>query len=179
MPGGIMPLRLFEPRYLRMVSDCLKTDTGFGICLIKDGGESGAPALPYHHGTLSRIVDFDQGDDGLLHITARGEQEFTLTDIEIGEQSLLCGTVQLIERESSADISYDFSELAEKLSLILDHVEPHISFETRSLDDAEWVCNRLLELLPIEAGIKYDMLKTPDLQQRLQALDALQFSVAT
>ena len=69
MPDGLMPLRLFERRYIDMVKNCFKTDTGFGVCLIKEGNEAGEPSTPYPIGTLATIIDFDQGSDGLLHIT--------------------------------------------------------------------------------------------------------------
>jgi len=61
LPGGQLPLRLFEPRYIDMVKNCFKTGTGFGVCLIKDGADAGQPAQPYPQGTLVAIVDFDQG----------------------------------------------------------------------------------------------------------------------
>jgi len=70
MPGGLMPLRLFERRYIDMVKDCFRNGTGFGICLLKSGREAGAISEPYPLGTRVSIIDFDQGSDGLLHITA-------------------------------------------------------------------------------------------------------------
>ena len=69
MPDGLMPLRLFERRYIDMVKNCFKTDTGFGVCLIKEGNEAGEPSTPYPIGTLATIIDFDQGSDGLLPVS--------------------------------------------------------------------------------------------------------------
>ena len=71
-PGGPLPLRIFEPRYLDMISDCLKNDRPFGVLLIRSGSETG-PATTYEVGTLARITDWYQGSDGLLGITAVGE----------------------------------------------------------------------------------------------------------
>ena len=48
-PGGALPLRLFEPRYLDMVKDCMRNEHGFGIVLIKNGQESGSAAEVYKH----------------------------------------------------------------------------------------------------------------------------------
>ena len=69
-PHGTLPLRIFEPRYLEMVSSCLKTERGFGICLIRSGSEVGKAAETYDTGTLSEITYFNQQADGLLGITA-------------------------------------------------------------------------------------------------------------
>lgn len=183
LPDGLLPLRLFEPRYISMVSNCFKSGTGFGVCLIKDGGEAGSPAQPYPLGTLVNIIDFDQGQDGLLHITARGEQEFNLHEFDVEADGLLVGNVTLIERPSITAIPSDKSDknrvLSDKLGLILDHLEPHISYPERRLDDPEWVCNRLLELLPVDADTRYALLQPSDVDERLAALHELDFRVTS
>jgi len=178
LPGGKLPLRLFEPRYIRMVSLCMKEEIGFGVCLAKASSENSEAMLPYPIGTLARIVDFDQGEDGLLQITAVGVQEFRLVGYEQEADKLLMGEVELQDRPDKFAVPLEFSSLAVKLSQILDHLEPHITFPDRDLDDAEWVCNRLLELLPIDAGEKFEMLNSFDIVSRLQALDDLSFSIA-
>ena len=68
-PSGVLPLRIFEPRYLSMVSDCMRNESEFGVVLITQGREAGQPAQFHHTGTLARIIDFDQLDDGFLGIT--------------------------------------------------------------------------------------------------------------
>ena len=61
-PGGVLPLRIFETRYLDLISACLRNDSGFGVVTIQEGGEAGGPTTHIHPvGTLARIVDFDQG----------------------------------------------------------------------------------------------------------------------
>ena len=72
-PGGALPLRLFEPRYLDMVKDCMRNEHGFGIALIKNGNELGQAAKVYKTGTECRIADWETLPDGLLGITAYGE----------------------------------------------------------------------------------------------------------
>jgi len=74
-PGGPLPLRIFETRYLDMLSRCFKNDQGFGVCLIEQGSETG-PARSYTVGTLARVRDWSNGPDGLLHILAVGERRF-------------------------------------------------------------------------------------------------------
>jgi len=176
MPDGRIPLRLFERRYLDMVTNALKTETGFGICLIRDGQEAGAPAEPYNMGTHAKVVDFDQGTDGLLHIVVQGIEEFDLHRFDITDAGLLMGEVTFVQRPRSAT-EVDYSELAHKLDLILRFVEPRIEYAEKRLDDAEWVTNRLLELLPLEAADKFELLELRSLEARLAALIELPFRV--
>ena len=81
-PEGELKLRLFEPRYLDMVSECLRMDTGFGICLISAGKEAGQAAEFFSLGTYARIIDFEQMSDGLLGINVRGERRFRVEQFE-------------------------------------------------------------------------------------------------
>lgn len=174
LPGGQLPLRLFEPRYIDMVKNCFKTDTGFGVCLIQDGREAGAIAEPYPQGTLVKIIDFDQGPDGLLHITAEGQQEFNLLTYAANSDNLLVGEVQLLEPSEPTAMNESYSELSEKLAVILEYVEPSIKYEQKQMDNPDWICNRLLELLPLSAASKFELLQLPDTRSRLDALVGLQ-----
>ena len=67
-PGGLLPLKIFEARYIDMVSECLRNDSGFGVCLIRQGHEVGQAAITRSVGTYARIMDFQQYPDGLLGI---------------------------------------------------------------------------------------------------------------
>lgn len=174
LPGGQLPLRLFEPRYIDMVKNCFKTDTGFGVCLIKDGREAGATAQPYPQGTLVKIIDFDQGPDGLLHITAEGLQEFNLLTYAANSDDLLIGEVQLLEVSDPTPMNASYTDLSDKLAVILQYVGPNIKYAEKKLDNPEWICNRLLELLPLSAASKFELLQLPDTQSRLDALVGLQ-----
>ena len=75
-PGGTLSLRIFEPRYLDLVRDCTRSNSGFGVCLILAGREAGEPATPAAVGTLAHIEDFYSLPDGLLGIRARGSRRF-------------------------------------------------------------------------------------------------------
>lgn len=174
LPGGQLPLRLFEPRYIDMVKNCFKTNTGFGVCLIKDGSEAGQPAQPYPHGTLVSIVDFDQGPDGLLHICAEGQQEFNLVTFTANADNLLIGEVQMYEQAAPVEMNAEYKNLADKLAILLQYVEPNIVYADKQLDNADWVCNRLLELLPLTAASKFELLQLQDNTSRLNALAGLQ-----
>lgn len=178
LPGGKLPLRLFEQRYINMVKECFKNESGFGVCLIQDGGEAGEPAKPYPRGTLVSLIDFDQGPDGLLHITAQGQQEFSLLTYAANEDGLLMGQVQLQDSDQPTVMSDDYRELSRKLAIILQYVEPNVIYEEKQLDDPDWVCNRLLELLPLAAPSKFELLQLPTNKARLDALSGLQIEFA-
>lgn len=174
LPGGKLPLRLFEPRYIDMVKNCFKDESGFGVCLIRDGSEAGMPAQPYPQGTLVTLIDFDQGPDGLLHITAQGQQEFSLLTYAANDDDLLVGQVQMLEPSDAPEMTSEYRELSRKLAIILQYVEPNILYEEKHLEDTDWVCNRLLELLPIAAPAKFELLQLPSTTARLDALADLQ-----
>lgn len=179
MPDGVMKLRLFERRYIDMVKNCFRTDTGFGICLIKEGNEAGTPSEPYPMGTRVSIVDFDQGDDGLLHITARGEVEFTLLTYAADENQLLIGEIKELPPRPATPMLPEYEDLSRKLDLILQYVEPEISFADKKLDDADWICHRLLELLPLAPEAKYELLQMQDNKERLDTLSSLRIEIAS
>lgn len=178
LPAGLMPLRLFERRYIDMVKDCFRNGTGFGICLIQNGGEAGVPSEPYPIGTTVSIVDFDQGEDGLLHITAKGESEFKLLTYTASDTGLLLGEVELLPPKGPTVMEPDDELLAKKLELILSYLETDTRFEESHLDDADWVCHRLLEVLPLQGDAKFELLQMDSNRERLEALNSLQIEIA-
>jgi Lon protease-like protein len=172
-PGGTLPLRIFEPRYLDMVSTCMKTGTGFGICLIREGSEVGKAADTYETGTLSEISYFNKQPDGLLGITALGVQRFRILATEIQPNQLTTATVQLLENEQSAALPSQYSKLADTLRSLLEQLGyPFIKME-KHYNDASWVSSRLAELLPIRLEQKQYFLQLDDPVQRLERLAAL------
>ena len=178
LPGGLMPLRLFERRYIDMITGCMREGGGFGVCLIRDGREAGVAAEPYPLGTEVSIVDFDQGADGLLHITARGEREFHLLGHSVNDGGLLIGQVEPREPAPPTPMTPELATLAGKLELILRYVEPDVRYADKRLDDPDWVCHRLLELLPLTPPAKYELLQMDTNAERLAALASLQIEIA-
>jgi len=178
MPDGLMPLRLFERRYIDMVKDCFKSETGFGICLIRQGAEAGGNSEPYPLGTRVSIVDFDQGSDGLLHITAKGEEEFSVLTYTSNESGLLVGEVEPLPPKPLTPMLPEYEMLAQKLELILSYLETDVRFEEKHLDDADWVSHRLLEVLPLAGEAKFELLQMSTNRERLEALSALQIEIA-
>src|SRR5262245_37563064 len=77
-PGGQLPLKIFEARYMDMAKVCIKDGSPFGVCLIASGREVGTPALPHSVGTLARIDSWDMPQLGLLHVQCRGSERFRI-----------------------------------------------------------------------------------------------------
>jgi uncharacterized protein len=165
-PGGPLPLRIFEPRYLDMISDCLKNDTPFGVLLIRSGSETG-PATTYEVGTLARITDWYQGSDGLLGITAVGEQRFRLISVARRADGLNIGEIELLEPEDYQSLPEEYKPLANILAGVLDDLGRLYESLERQYDDAGWVGYRFAEILPITPEQKQSCLEANDVMQRL------------
>ena len=165
-PGGPLPLRIFEPRYLDMISECLKSDAPFGVLLIKSGSETG-PAKTYDVGTLARIVDWYKGSDGLLGITAIGEQRFRVKSVERRPDGLNVGEIELLEPENQLFLPEEYKPLAGILAGVLDDLGRLYESLDRQYDDAGWVAYRFAEILPITPEQKQSCLEANDALQRL------------
>lgn len=166
-PGGVLPLRIFEPRYLDLVSDCLRNDQGFGVCLISAGQEVGAAAEAYQVGTSARIQDWDNTPEGLLAVTVRGERRFRILRLEVRADQLSVAEVEWIAEAPQCALPVEYAPLARLLDHLLDDLEPPFKTLPRALDDAGWVGARLIELLPLDPVEKQALLELDDPLLRL------------
>jgi Lon protease-like protein len=171
-PGGLLPLRIFEARYLDMVSDCLAHDRGFGVCLIREGAETGQASI-HEIGTLARIVDWDRLEDGLLGITGLGERRFRVIETEVRPDRLLTGAVQLLADEAPIAVPGDLAPVASLLGEVLERIGERRGAGPARLDEAGWVADRMAELLPVELELKQRLLETGDAVERLGAIGAV------
>jgi Lon protease-like protein len=80
-PGAILPLHIFEQRYRLMIQFCLDNERPFGVVLIKEGHEVGAPAEPFLVGTSVQIVEVDRLEDGRMNLITLGQYRFEVVDI--------------------------------------------------------------------------------------------------
>ena len=169
-PGGPLPLRVFEPRYLDMVSDCLKHDTGIGIVLIQDGSEVGEVTSTYDVGTMGHIGYWNKRRDGLLGVTIVGDQRFRILGREIRPSRLMVAEVELIANEPEVPLPEEFEPLADLLDQILQQLDPPYTTMTTHFDDSTWVSARLCELLPMQLVQKQNLLGLNDPLERLSRL---------
>ena len=165
-PGGPLPLRIFEPRYLDMISDCLRHEHAFGVLLIKSGSETG-PATTFDVGTLARITDWYQGSDGLLGITALGGERFRLVSSRRMPDGLNMGEVEILPEHGEQSLPEEFRPLAQILAGVLDDLGRLYEALDRRYDDAGWVGYRFAEILPISPEEKQSCLETDDPVERL------------
>ena len=168
-PGGPLPLRIFEPRYLDMISKCIKNDSPFGVLLIKTGSEAG-PATSSDIGTLARITDWNQGSDGLLGITAVGEQRFRLLSSSREPDGLNIGDIELIPTGTARTLPDEYRPLANILSGVLEDLGRLYETLDKKYDDAEWVGYRFAEILPITLEQKQNCLEADDPVRRLETM---------
>jgi Lon protease-like protein len=168
-PDGPLPLRIFEPRYLDMVSKCLQDSSPFGVLLIKTGSEAG-PATTYDIGTLARIIDWYQGSDGLLGITAIGNERFRLLSSRRQPDGLAIGEIEIIPSETTRTLPDEYRPLANILSGVLDDLGRLYETLDKKYDDAGWVGYRFAEILPISPEQKQSCLEANDPVRRLEMM---------
>ncbi|MEJ2602260.1 MAG: LON peptidase substrate-binding domain-containing protein [Gammaproteobacteria bacterium] len=168
-PDGPLPLRIFETRYLDMVSRCLREESGFGVVLIREGTETG-DATTYATGTLARIVDWYQGSDGLLGVTARGGERFRLESVRQAPDGLNLARVSFLDPEPAVALPADFRPMVDILRGVLDDLGRLYEGLDRRYDDASWVGYRFAEILPIPPDQKQFCLETEDALQRLELI---------
>ncbi|MFK7815884.1 MAG: LON peptidase substrate-binding domain-containing protein [Gammaproteobacteria bacterium] len=176
-PGGALPLRLFEPRYLDMIKECMRNEHGFGIALIKSGAESGQAAEVYRTGTECRIEDWETLPDGLLGITAYGEKKIHIEDTFIRSNQLLVGQVQHLDMETDVELPEEFAAMRTLLQKVITQVGKPYTTLPAGYEYAGWVGARLTELLPLQSHIKQKLLEIDDHIVRLYHLkEAMQDS---
>jgi len=172
LPGGPLPLRLFETRYIDMVSRCMKDDTPFGVVLIADGSEVGGEnvAATAAVGTLARIADWYQGTDGLLGITALGTQRFNLLRLEQQQDGLNVGEVELLPPEASQPLPEDYTGWPNLLQAVIDDLGRLYELVEKDYDDASWISYRFAEILPLDVAARQRCLEMNDPLERLSFL---------
>jgi len=175
-PGGQLPLKIFEARYLDMVSECLRTEQPFGICLIRSGKEVAGSAECYEIGTLAKIIDWDKRDDGLLEIVVEGEQRFRLLNKRERPNQLAEGDVQLIDDDDDCEeLPVEYQLLSDLLRQIAEKFELSYQKEHEKYENAVWVGYRLSEVLPLESEERQQLLEIDDVMNRLQHIqDAIE-----
>ena len=170
-PDGFLPLRIFEQRYLKMVRDCARDQTGFGVCLIREGGEAVSPVKTTDIGTHARIVDWYTLEDGLLGVSAVGTVRFITESSWWQDDGLLRARVRILPEPPRCALPEAYSLLADVLGRFMEKVgHQYPSWSEECLEDAVWVGYRLAELLPLAAIEKQHLLELSDPMERLQSL---------
>ncbi len=171
-PGGRLPLRIFEQRYMDMAKACLRDGSPFGVCLIREGREVGAPATPVEVGCLARIGHWDMPQLGVLQITALGAQRFRIVERKVEASGLGRASIELLPGDTDAAIPESCAGCVRLLERVIE--QQGALFEPpHRLDSASWVSARLAELLPLPLPAKQELLELSDARARLERLNAL------
>lgn len=176
LPGGRMPLQIFEPRYLDLVSDCMKHDSGFGVVLLREGREVVQhDAVPLDTrlsplGTYAKIVDWDALSNGMLGVTIEGQKKFRLLSSVVEANHLHIGEVEWLEDEPRVSLPEDGPELKGLLQQLTDHPHTAKLHISPDIDDASILGCVLTQLLPIDEAIKFELLVEQDPLLRLEQI---------
>lgn len=163
-PDGVLPLRIFESRYMDMVRECMKTNAEFGVCRIVHGTEVGPAADHDDVGCLARIDHWDMPQLGLLHIRAVGTQRFTVQARRVESNALIRADITLIDGDQPTPIPPELGALRDLLRKLVEELDQHNGPTPISVlrpyrfDCSGWVANRLAEFLPIEPAIKQQLM---------------------
>lgn len=168
LPGGHLRLKVFEPRYLDLVSDCLRSGEPFGICLIKSGSEVGEAAEPERMGTLAHIRKADMHEAGVFDIDIEGGERFGILSTRVGSNRLLVGEIELFPSESNAPVPEHCAACLRLLNRMADEL-PELNLRPVR-DEIAWVGHRLVELLPFEMDARQAMLELEDPVRRLEII---------
>ncbi len=177
-PDGVLPLKIFETRYIDMVRDCMKREAPFGVVLIKSGAEVGAVAEPENIGCLAHITNWDAPQLGVLLLRTQGGQRFRILETRSFKDQHLEGRVELIAPDAPGILSTLHAPCADTLRLVIHdtntkgRAELGEEFdspfaEPLRLKEAGWVANRWSEILPIPLKARQKLLELNDAQTRL------------
>ncbi|MDV5168285.1 LON peptidase substrate-binding domain-containing protein [Photobacterium rosenbergii] len=148
LPGGISKLRIFEPRYTRLVKLAMGDGNGFGLCMKDEDSLC-------HFGTRVIITDFEKLPDGLLGITIRGVEKFLINKHWQEDDGLRFGDVTPMSNWTPSEIKFVDRDISNSLKALFEEYPEHAeNYPLPDYNDMTWVCQRWLELLPLETNQK-------------------------
>jgi Lon protease-like protein len=176
-PDGLLPLRIFEARYMDMARDCLRDGTSFGVCLITRGSEVGGPAAFESVGCVARIAAWDMPQLGVLSIRAVGVQRMRVSSSRLREDKLAIGEVELLEADVDGPPAQRHVDCVELLRRIIEDMQSNAAGQDGDarlpfqppwkFESSAWVGNRLCEVLPVPLKAKQKLMELDDAATRL------------
>ncbi len=167
-PGGELKLRIFEPRYLDMVRDCARSQTGFGVCSVLPAPGSDQRGI-CTMGCVAKIVDFNTLPDGLLGIDVIGLERFRIRKLHARSDGLSIASIEDLAAEPTLVVPAEFGLLADIVAGVMgeDRSKP---LGQDQLDNASWIGFRLSEVLPLELPERQQLIELTDPIERLRLL---------
>ncbi|TFY96491.1 LON peptidase substrate-binding domain-containing protein [Ramlibacter rhizophilus] len=183
-PGGLLPLRIFEVRYLDMIGRCHKAGAPFGVVSLTQGHEVKQPGAPSEAfaqvGTLARISDFAAPQPGLMMIRIEGLHRFRITRSQQLKHGLWVADIAALEPDVAVPVPPDLEASAQSLSRLLASLQEKLApgeampvAEPWHLDDCGWVANRWCELLPVPVTLKQRLMELDNPLVRLELVGDL------
>ena len=178
-PDGLLELKVFEARYLDLMSSCLRESKPFGVVGLKSGAEarvSGDPVALYEAGTLAELIEVDSAQAGILLVRCRGGQRFSLTSARQQTNGLWLATTSGVADDPLVGPSSTHANIVRSLedaiaALAAQDAKPFL--EPHRFDSAGWVANRWCEILPWPIEAKQRLLMLDDPLARLEIVDSL------
>lgn len=187
-PDGVLPLRIFEVRYLDMIGKCRKAGTPFGVVSLTSGAEvrkAGAGAESFSAmGTLASIRHFESPQSGLLQIECVGTQRFRVRSAELQKHGLWMAQAEPVADDVALEIPEDLQHTATALRRLIDTLEERRRAEGAAnvrlpigepyrFGDCGWVANRWCELVPMQLELKQRMMALDSPLMRLELVSDL------
>jgi len=158
-PGGVLPLKIFEQRYLEMTKACLRDGSPFGVCLIREGREVGAPALPSDIGCMARIREWDMPQLGIFLLLSEGTNRFRLGPSRFDRSGLMIGEVEPLPMPADSPPPPEQERCVAMLKVIVEKIGEDKLPSPPRYDDPAWVAYRLAEFLPLESPARQRLLE--------------------
>jgi Lon protease-like protein len=172
-PGGLLPLQIFEQRYLDMTKLCIRDGCQFGVCRILEGKEVGAPAVHALIGCTASIAEWEMPHLGMFQLRTRGEQIFRVLKSRALPSGLIEAEVETINADIDLIAPPHLDLCTRLLEKIIERIGPDWYFAPARYDQPEWIANRLAEALPLSVESRQELLESSGVGARLSRLHAL------
>ena len=169
-PGGLLPLRVFEPRYMDMVTQAIAERAAFGICAIREGRDIDVAAKHYTIGTRVQVIDWDMPQPGILHIQTQALERFVVRSSHSEASGLRIGEVDDVSAEPAVALPEELTLAAEVLYQIINELGADKFAPPHDYNNAVWVGYRLSEILPLKLSVRQNLLEMNDSIARLTIL---------
>ncbi len=171
-PGSLLPLKIFEQRYLEMTKASLRDTTPFGVCRIREGLEVGSPAVPEPIGCTAIIAEWDMPHPGVFLLKSRGQQAFRIVEKTTQRDGLIRAEVELLEDEAGNPAPDALRLCRQVLEQIVSRIGNDYFFAPLDFGNPRWVSYRLAEVLPLGMEDRQALLEARDDGERLARLQA-------
>ena len=178
-PDGMLPLQIFEVRYLDLIKRCYQQQLPFGVAWIQEGSEVTVPGqVPLLHdvGCLAHVREFEQVQPSFFRVVCQGGLRFQLSNVQAGPLGVWQGNVSYLPQDPELEVPLSLQAHADRLGKVIASAQQQgvldrlPIFAPYHLDQCGWLANRYAEALPISTELKLQLLSEPDPLKRLEAV---------